>query len=276
MDGRKLGFLTSVLGKEGARALSKAVERSTALGNVVLPRAIVAWLGAVPTYEGEIPGVANTYVSFAKSESGFSGSVAIEDTMYEFADQPILRVAAAMAVALGADREPVDPTVRDLDLARLGKSIELLVKARMVAAELAKTTEAPRHGVAAAPRKPENQEPPDAPKKQPAMPRPPAPKARGYVPPAPKATVPAIPGVGRPKLPGIQLPKLTKFAPRCGICGGGNFSNSGALRGCLCIRDLIKSVRFEDANDRRILHFGPELDHESISVILDALGVTHA
>lgn len=141
MDQRKYNFLVAVLGTDGAKALRKAAERSHELGHALVPRTILAWLGiaAREDYEGDLPGVRNSYITFRKSESGYTGSISFTDEdMHEFQGASLEYLAAAVAVYLGADADRVGPGLRDLDLARLGKSIDLLVKARAVTANLEK------------------------------------------------------------------------------------------------------------------------------------------
>jgi hypothetical protein len=84
----------------------------------------------------------------------------------------------------------VDAGIRDLDLERLGKSIDFLVKGRLEAHALAKQAptqpKAQRHGVAAQPLKPKQPDPAEPSQKQPRAPSLKRPDSSGYVPPAPK------------------------------------------------------------------------------------------
>jgi hypothetical protein len=140
MDSRKFKFLKAVLGEDGARALAKAAERGPELENALLPRTIMAWLGIAgrSDFEGQIPGVENTYLQFGKAEDRYSGSVAVGDEVYSFESATMLHLGACVAVALGADHERVSPGLRDLEIQRLGKNIDTLVKARIAVAELRK------------------------------------------------------------------------------------------------------------------------------------------
>lgn len=133
MNSNKYSFLQAVLGEDGARALRKAMERSSELEAAVLPRAIVAWLEGPfsSSHEGVVPGCENQLV-FSKSESGFTGSIGIGDEVYAFENASTTHLAAAIAVSLGLEYEKVPSTVRSIDLAKLGKSLDLLVKAREV------------------------------------------------------------------------------------------------------------------------------------------------
>lgn len=137
MDKAKLDFLEEVLGVDGAKALVKASERAEKLKNVIVPRAILSWVNAAAqmSYTGAIPGIKGC-LEFAKSEC--SGEMAIGKDTYEFNAAGVFSVAAAMAVSLGADDDQFDTNLKDKDIVRLGKSIDLLVKSKMARSELAK------------------------------------------------------------------------------------------------------------------------------------------
>jgi GNAT superfamily N-acetyltransferase len=133
-------FLKAVLGVDGAQALEKAADRVPVLDSVLVPRTIVAWLGSAVRvqYEGEIPGVSNSYFAVQKSERDLlSGAVTVGDSVHSFEDESLLYVAAALGVALGVDGQKLDPSLRGQDLSRLGKSIDLLVRGRFAARLLA-------------------------------------------------------------------------------------------------------------------------------------------
>lgn len=138
MDTRKYKFLVGILGVEGATALRRAGERSEEVENVLVPRSILAWLNSVESHEGEIPGIENTYVSFQKSEKKYSGSISLGEEVYEFQDVDTCHVASAVAVAIGVDGDRQHPNLKDLDLVRLGKSVDLLVRAHALSEQLSK------------------------------------------------------------------------------------------------------------------------------------------
>jgi hypothetical protein len=140
MDDGKYRFLKAILGEDGAAALVKAADRAPELEAVILPRALMAWLEirTLEDYEGPIPGQLNSYVQFQKSEDRFTGSIAIGDNVYGFESATLLHLGACIAVVLGADRDMVHADLRDRDLQRLGKNIDLLVRARTVVSELRK------------------------------------------------------------------------------------------------------------------------------------------
>src|SRR5216683_571753 len=189
---RRSSFLSSVLGQDSAQALAKVAERCAPLGSALLPRAVVAWVGSVPQFEGTIPGIENSYVRFTKSALGYSGTINIREQNYEFEGATQEHVASAVIVALGLDTAQIAAGAREIDLARLGKSIDLLVRARAATALL-------------------------------------------------KAQV----QFAKIKLPGVKITK-SEMVHACGDCGTRFLSAAGTLRGCLCVRDLLKHVEIED------------------------------
>lgn len=263
------GFLAGVLGEDGAKALRKAAERSRELENALVPRTILAWLVTASrlNYEGEIPGAPNTYVRFEKSEQGgYNGSVAYGDEVYNFQNASLYHVAGSVALSLGIDADPVDPSLRDADLVRLGKSIDLLAKARLVVDSL-KKVEPP--GQAASPRQTAAQQP-DAPRKQSAIPKPPEKKPQPYTPPAPKEKVEQVKPI---RLPGMRTLKVTKSQSErdCPECGGRLFK-AETFNGCMCFRDLKKATSTRKDGEGYVLTFGKEWDSESIRVLINTLG----
>lgn len=133
----KLAFLHEVLGVEGTRALLKAGEQSQKLENVIVPRTILSWVSAASTmsYEGVLPGVEG-FIGFNKSEC--NGEIKIGQDTYEFENAGVFSVAAAIAVSLGVHEDRLAADLKDKDIVRLGKSIDLLVKSKMAKAEIAK------------------------------------------------------------------------------------------------------------------------------------------
>lgn len=137
MNDTSASFLEEALGKAGADALLKAVRRSPALASVLVPRAIIGWAmsAAAWEYQGFLPGRNGYGVAFRKSEKPglYSGSITDGLNTETFTDATLYRVAAHLAVWLKAEPGPVDAQLKDLDLARLGKSIDTLAKAQLLA-----------------------------------------------------------------------------------------------------------------------------------------------
>ena len=133
-------FLKVVLGEEGSKALEKAAERAPVLDSVLVPRTVIAWLSSSIRlgYEGEIPGLENSYIKVTKSDvDNFSGALTVGEQVYPFESAELLHIAAAVGVALGIHGQKMDPALKSYDLSKLGKSIDLLVNARLIARSLA-------------------------------------------------------------------------------------------------------------------------------------------
>jgi hypothetical protein len=139
MDPRKLQFLQAIVGIDGAAALAKAAERAVELEAAILPRVIMAWLEVMSNgYDGEVPGQESRF-AFAKSEKGYEGHIVVDEGLHQFKDASLFHLAGCVAAALGLDHERVSPMAKSEQLAKLGKSIDLLVKSRVVQ-EMAKTS----------------------------------------------------------------------------------------------------------------------------------------
>lgn len=290
MNDRKLQLLVGILGQDGAAALRKAVERSVELEAVLVPRAILAWLGVAgrSDYNGTVPGMADSQMQFAKSENAFTGSVKVDGRSIGFAKADIFQLASAIAVAIGADQSPAD--VKDIELFRLGKSIDMLAKARILAGQLAKTDK-----VAEKPGRPDIGWQPSpagkatAPKKQvgPA----PAPSKTGALPPQltqqqqKPAEEPMLhPQFANGKHPNtlVKLPKTAKNEKvklkvtkseshrPCSICGKAQFANERFV-GCLCFRDLAKYTTVIKSEKDYTITFKSEWDLESVEAFLETL-----
>lgn len=274
MNSQALQFLKAILGDDGASALIKAGERSTTLQSAVLPRSIMAWLSFAARwgYEGEVPGCHDSYLEFHKSDAdSFDGAITIGPETYGFDRAPLVHVAAAMAVALGADSQTIDPRLKEVDVARLGKNLDLLIGTRFLnfakraqrdlaerSSEESSSEEsssldkfqvdpAGRHGVAgAAPRAPV----------EPVEPTPPQPKQlKGQV----KAKIPAI--------------KITKSQAdhECVVCGAAQFTGT-ELTFCHCLRDLKKFAKATSGNNGYTIQFSSEWSQDDLSVFLDMIG----
>lgn len=125
-------FLIAVAGPSGAQALLKATERIPGLESVIVPRALVAWLNLVARtgFEGPIPGSPNSYCRLQKGEHGYTGAVTVGDFVHSFEDNTVLHTAASLAVSMGINSIPSDVGAEQLQ--RLGKSLDLLIKAKAI------------------------------------------------------------------------------------------------------------------------------------------------
>lgn len=302
-------FLIEVLGPEGAKALAKAASRHEYLARTLVPRTILAWLGAVPHFEGEIPGLEGGSFSFQKSESGFTGSVKLSDGNYEFKDTTIFYVAGAVAAAMELE-DLAFGNARNVELERLGKSIDLMAKVNLVKAETEKKKgKCPECGAKSGghfdrlvagivlkckndPKKPSNdpklekgaaneggrggQAAPIAPK------APDAPQATAQQPtakqisplqPKKEAKVPKIPTPKAPK-PVSTSVKLTQSESNrpCPVCSLHQFT-MGKFTGCMCFRALAKSATVVGSDHDYVdLELGEGWDRPTVLTLLEAVG----
>lgn len=263
MQPQHIQFLTAVLGNDGAQALQKAADRSEDLGNALVPRAILSWLNAATKYDfdGAIPGVTNTYVSFSKSEKGFSGSIDLHGENYAFKDASIFHLAASVATAINVN--DISTGARSSEIEKLGRSVDLLAKTRILSDALSKAEKEKQeksyecqgkdectdvgcitrghvleknkdsHGGAAS-------KGAAASAVAPAMPLPPT----AVQPEQPRITakLPKLPGSAQaPKVIKVELTK-TEANKECSMCGQSQFSDD-KFKGCLCLRALAKGSK---------------------------------
>lgn len=136
----QVDFLQEVLGADGAAALLRAVQKSEALAHVLVPRTLLSWsaLAGSYGYTGPVPGIPESFLEFSKSEAGYSGALTVGTDTIPFSSASIYRMVSHVAVALGLDDVAPAAELRGLDLQKLGKSIDLLVRSRVVTDALRK------------------------------------------------------------------------------------------------------------------------------------------
>lgn len=230
-------FLAGVLGKDGARVLKKAAERIPDLDRLLVPRSALSWVLQRATFEGSIPGMENSYLKFAKSETGFEGMVMVRDIPIDFKQVTPEYVAAAIGVAVGIDG--ASPDVNDKTLMKFGKSIDVLVRAQTLIKSMAKI-ELPGQTA-----KPQPQGAPQAaaaPQKQPKMPKPKLPKPS--------------------RIPALKVEK-SESSHTCDKCGKMMFADE-KFKPCICFSDLAKSIHVTTYKDGWVLEFNGSVDHESV------------
>lgn len=267
-------FLKSVLGDDGAEALRKANQRVPTLGAALAPRTIISWLTTAIriNYEGEIPGLDNSYIALQKSAGGFTGAMTLGDELFKFEGSDLIDVAAAVGVALGLDGLRIDPMLKTTDLSKLGKSIDMLVKARIIAETAAKEIEASREESSEESGEessvdgiekdelPGHANPPKGPKE----------------PEAPKPADPTAPSTNKraaPKPPGMAKKELVikKSADHgCPECGLKQFKRN-EFSGCMCFRALSKSVSTKVDGDYYVLTLNrSQWDDDAIQTLLSS------
>lgn len=251
MDARRLSFLEAVAGPDGAHALAKAVAHRADLEWALVPRAIMSWVAVAGEtgFSGVIPGTAEG-LTLRKAETGYDFVLGL----YADRGASLERVAAAVAVALGADAD-APPPLRSPALAKLGKSVDLLVRARALRKALQRRPAKPvaLPGTAAKPIAPEAATPPQATEdEQPGEPRADAPVA-----------------AKKPR----QI-KVTKAeaAARCQTCQR-RFFVDDVFVGCDCFEGIAKSVRTHRTLTGYTLTFGGlEWDAETVATLAESFG----
>lgn len=291
MDYRQIQFLQAVVGTDGTAALTKATSRSQDLAWAILPRVVMGWLDIVSRgdYRDAVPGNQDVNLNLAKSESLFTGSVNIGSELYSFRDVSLEHVAGSVAVALGASAEQA-PEFRHPAFAKLGKSIDLLVKSRtlrkMQEKQQAGGAKGSLPGTAAAPRPPQLATAPilTAPKIGASTPgavgtgmgtkssspagvtsttgKPVKPKPITLPGMKPKAPTPAA-------KPGLKVTKAEAQAP-CPACGDLQFAGAKYV-GCICFKALAKSVTTTATPDGYRLDFGADWDRDAVTTLIENL-----
>ncbi len=266
-------FLELVLGSDGFSALGKALERQPELKEVLIPRTVLGFVSSVQSlgYKGTIPGIGDSYISLNKSEG------VINDITYEKCSN--YTIAAHLAILLGVSSDTrLAKNTSGIDLERLGKVIDTLVKSRMLRQGMAK---ADQPGATA---KPIKQKGPTAPSFAPKAPATNAKVSSKKLKPvaAPPETDESIPGLKPLKPPTGDKPKELKpltlkvgkseaYNP-CSVCGTAQFSkNDNGLYGCFCYSELIKHTTIVNRDDHYLVKFGGEWSVEAVESFWDAI-----
>lgn len=253
-------FLAAILGEDGTNALFKSLDRADLITQALLPRAIFSWVKGVGEFEGVIPG-GDELIKFEKSPAGFNGNVG----EHQFKDESLIHVSAVLAVTMGIDKG-FNSGTKSADLEKLGKSLDLLVRSKLVQERLEKAVKAcgkkygenrtceaqPNHKGSCPGAEVDDLEKtnPEPPVKNAAPVAPTAPIAAGQTPAVKPAGAPAV--ATAPKMPKIKMPgakpagasvALTRSEMNhvCPMCAGKQFENDEFV-GCICFSALQKSV----------------------------------
>ncbi len=223
-------FLHAILG-EGASAIETAVSAAPQLEAVLVPRVLLSWVGLAASYGGTegVPGCPGVDFVFRKNEAGgYDGRIGTGAQQYDFTGESLYHVAASLSVAL--DVAPSTPHPRSIELERLGKTIDLLVKSHL-ATTLMKHEPPGQTALPIKAGKPLAPEPPSRQKN--AAPKPTPPKKLKVVP---------VKG----KLPKLRL-LLKHLETNCLECGRPQL-REGKLVGCMCWSALLKNVQTAASN----------------------------
>ncbi len=265
-------FLRAILGDDTAKALAKAIVRCPELEGVVIPRAALSWVSLASSgYSGVIPGVEGTGLVLIKGENGLSGKISSNGHDFTFKDESVYFVAAATVCALGLDTKAELPT--SSKISDLGKSLDLMIKARVAVDNLKKMD---KPGGVQAPKAPT---PPVAPTAiQPLAGKP---KKMGAGPKigqgAPKTMVPnktaSTPGLNttQPKLKKSGIKILRRHLDTiCGVCDSRQFTGE-KFTSCVCFPDLEKSTKVIKSGNGYEIQFGAGWDIDLLRAFLSGL-----
>lgn len=241
MNSKALQFVNAVLGQNGVPLVNLAKHNSD-IEAYLLPRVVVSWLKSVVGVQDSIPG-SDISMVLAKSEHGFSGVIDIDGIGYSFKDASIDHTTATVVTAFG---EVINKSeLKNSDLAKLGKTIDLLVKSKKEhehgTQEVAKPIEPIDH----------------------IKPTPVAPKASKAAKPK-RYRIPKI-----PKVASLKLSERQMFSS-CPVCGLKQFYEKSFV-GCHCFSSLSKSVKSVIIPGGVELKFGDEWDDEAITTLLESV-----
>ena len=225
-----------ILGNSGASAMEKLLK--TDLSSYLVSRVIVGWLRNESVGTINIPDSCPLQ-SLSKSSGGYNGSSKFGELDYNFDNADEKHVAAVIAVLLNQNISISTP--RDIDLAKLAKTIDALIKIQ---------------------KKPNNLTHDTTTIAEPVEPTPPTP-AQPVNPPQVqrRRTI--------PKLPRTTL-KLSEAASNkdCKICGEKSFTNN-KYTGCYCFKPLAKDIKTcKDINGYK-LFLGDSWDDEAILTLME-------
>jgi hypothetical protein len=244
-----LPFFKEILGNQGAEVIARLAKASKDLGYYMTPRIIVSWLRQSPYGEVVVP-AGCPLKSLVKSGYGYSGTAEVQGLDYSFKYSQEEHVAAIIAVASNQKVKPVE--IKDVDLARLAKTIDLLVKSAPKA-----PANQYEHTVVASNLQPEEPV-------QPTLVQPAQNQTKNPV----KSKIPKL--KKKPLLNAAIKPlKVTKSEAEnsCVICGQKMFSQ-GKFVGCVCFAPMAKSVKTIVSAGEYLLTFDDDWDEDAYLALI--------
>jgi hypothetical protein len=231
-----IDLFKSILGNSGATAMERLLK--TEIAPYLVPRVIVGWLRNESVGVIDIP-VGCPLYSLSKTLNGYTGFSKFGELDYNFNDADEKHVAAVIAVSLNQNISTSIP--RDIDLAKLAKTIDALIKIQKKPDNLTHDTT-----TIAEPIEP-NQPIPAQPVNPPQVQH--------------RRTI--------PKIPRTSL-KLSESASNkdCKICGEKSFTNN-KYTGCYCFKSLAKNVKTsKDSNGYKLI-LGDAWDDEAVLTLME-------
>lgn len=246
-----LPFFDKLIGPHGVAVMSALEKSCDDLSGYITPRVIVGWLRQSDYGDVSLPDGC-CISKLEKSGYGYSGQSKIQDQDYEFKYASEEHVAAIITTACGQTLSKC--STKDLDLAKLAKTIDLLIKATKLQYERTQRVQ---------PLEPD-----------------------GFVPPTttqPKQVAkPTIPQLNKPiKKIAIQTqwtkPKRKKLtvwksetSKPCSLCGQTLFENNKFV-GCTCFKPLAKNITSSDDKLTITMEFDNDIDQDAMLALIGAL-----
>jgi len=244
-----LPFFKSILGDQGVKVMESLEKASEDLASYITPRVIVSWLRQADDGDVKLP-ENSPFTKLAKCGYGYSGACVIQDQPYFFQYVTEEHVAAIATTACDCQLKKTE--TKNIDLAKLAKTIDLLVKANKQL-----QYERTQH---VQPLEPE-----------------------GFVPPettqAKQVAKPIIPRLNKPlkKIAILAKPKRKKLtvwkseiSKPCDLCGQSMF-NDNKFIGCTCFKPLAKSVFSTDDKLTITMEFDNSIDQDAMLALIGAL-----
>lgn len=273
-------FMNEVLGPVGFEALKRAGKLMPQLDNAILPRCAIAWVDASQEgFQGNVPGT-SVMLTFKKSEDGYNGTMRYKGFDFDFKNTTEHYVVACVVTALGESKEIVEEA-RSIDLARLGKSVDLMVKQEKKMAQakaankslqsLIKAAKMAHHGgaegsagtgLAQAPLEPTAPTPPTG--TAPAVQAKQLPK---------KSLIPTV-KPAKPKASYTLKLSEKEASAKCPVCSQTQLK-AGKLQGCMCFRELVKNTSYTKDGDTYTVTLGPAWGTDEVSVFLETVRNTN-
>jgi hypothetical protein len=213
-------------------------------------------------YEGEVPGLPGSYLHLAKNEGGLEGEVRMGKAQHTFKGADLALAAASVCVALSADLPP-DEDLRDAELVKLGKNIDILIATR--AAALAKAEESTSSEEDSSEESSDDLEKAGftAPGKQAEQRAPSGPQGEGFT-----APVPTQVARKKPRRAGLKLTQ-SEATSKCSVCEEPQFRGDRFV-GCYCLRDLAKHAEADAVDGGYRLTFDPEFwSKQDVALLVD-------
>jgi hypothetical protein len=223
-------LLLQLFGAKGAQALSPLL-KNEALAAFIAPRAITSWLRKASYGQLQL----KPFEALMKTGYGYNGSITLKEVPYVFDKATEEQVAAMVSVSLD---QKIEPTIKDLDLAKLSKTLDLLLKAQ--------PKYEPKESISNA-----------APKLAPIQ--------------AMDKQPPVVARVKRRGFVKTMLVTDKESKQLCKMCGKSQFEK-GEFKGCTCLRSLAKSVKCSLKNCNYLLTFGSDCGIDELMTVAEAIG----